>query len=70
MEHAPDRHLPQQLSLLPTRDDLPLRFRLDERTRRRGLAHVAQIRALLAARAANVPTRSSSYAAGRQRPAA
>ena len=37
---------PEQLtflgSLAPT--DVPLQFRLDERTRRRGLAHIARIR--------------------------
>jgi hypothetical protein len=38
---------PQQLSLLaPT--NVPLQFRLDERTRRRGLAHIALIRQQLA----------------------
>lgn len=40
---------PQQLSLLPS-SDLPPRFRLDAETRRRGLRHVAEIRARLAAR--------------------
>jgi hypothetical protein len=47
---------PQQLALLT--DDtlplqaLPLQFRLDQHTRARGLAHVAAIKAQLAARAA------------------
>lgn len=42
---------PTQLALLdPT--SLPLQFRLDQRTRERGLAHVAAIKAQLAARAA------------------
>ena len=46
--------VPEQLALLA--DDasvatLPLQFRLDQRTRERGLAHIAQLRAQLAARA-------------------
>lgn len=40
-----------QLRLLDT-SDLPLQFRLDKATRERGLAHVAELRRLLAARAA------------------
>jgi hypothetical protein len=45
-----DKHdAPQQLSLLPT-PDVPVRFRLDEATRRRGLQHIAEIRAQLATR--------------------
>ena len=43
---------PEQLSLL-TPVSVPLQFRLDERTRRTGLRHVAELRALLAAQAAN-----------------
>jgi hypothetical protein len=39
---------PEQLALL-TVSDPPLQFRLDQRTRERGLAHVAAIRAQLAA---------------------
>jgi hypothetical protein len=42
---------PQQLSLLA--GDVPLQFRLDERTRRSGLAHVAQLRAQMLAQAAS-----------------
>jgi hypothetical protein len=38
----------EQLTLLPP-TDVPLRFRLDEATRRRGLQHVAEIRRMLAA---------------------
>jgi hypothetical protein len=41
----------QQLSLLPAAD-VPLQFRLDSATRRRGLRHVAEIRQLLAERQA------------------
>ena len=39
---------PEQLKLL-TVSDPPLQFRLDQRTRERGLAHVAAIKAQLAA---------------------
>lgn len=42
---------PEQLSLLP-QPAAPLRFRLDEATRRRGLRHIAEIRAQLEHRAA------------------
>ena len=42
---------PQQLSLLPPAD-LPVRFRIDEATRQRGLRHIAEIRTLLAERQA------------------
>ena len=37
---------PEQLTLLPA-DAVPLRFRLDEATRLRGLRHIAEIRAQL-----------------------
>jgi len=48
---------PAQLSLPlpatpPVPASLPLQFRLDQRTRQRGLAHIAAIKAQLAARAA------------------
>jgi hypothetical protein len=56
---------PQQLALLPSptlssskrssskrSSSVPLQFRLDEATRRRGLQHVAELRRLLAARQA------------------
>ena len=49
---------PEQLKLLPEAD-APLRFRLDDATRRRGLRHVAEIRAQLErqrAAAAAAPT--------------
>lgn len=41
----------EQLALL-SEVDLPIQFKLDQRTRQRGLAHVAALRAQLAARAA------------------
>lgn len=42
---------PQQLTLLPSAD-VPLRFRLDADTRRRGIRHIAEIRQQLAERQA------------------
>lgn len=46
---------PEQLTLLRT-SDLPAQLRLDQRTRERGLAHVAEIRRQLATmRAAHEP---------------
>ena len=39
----------QQLTLLPA-PDVPVQFRLDEATRRRGLRHVAEIKRQLADR--------------------
>jgi hypothetical protein len=56
----------EQLQLLPTRD-LPLQFRLDRRTRERGLAHVAQIKARLAASAETRAATSAAAPAARQR---
>jgi hypothetical protein len=47
----PERSIVQQLSLLPAAE-VPLQFRLDAATRRRGLRHVAEIRQLLAERQA------------------
>lgn len=43
---------PQQLSLLPPAE-VPVQFRIDEATRRRGMRHIAEIRAQLAARQAD-----------------
>ncbi|MCB1001202.1 MAG: hypothetical protein KDB40_18045 [Acidimicrobiales bacterium] len=45
---------PEQLTLLAPAD-VPLQFRLDRRTRERGLAHIAEIRRQMAARAAQAP---------------
>jgi hypothetical protein len=51
-----ENETPQQLTLLPrptqSSSTVPLQFRLDEATRRRGLQHVAELRRLLAARQA------------------
>ena len=41
----------QQLTLLPA-PEVPVQFRLDEATRRRGLRHLAEIRLQMAARQA------------------
>jgi hypothetical protein len=49
-EHTADHT--GQLRLLDT-SDLPLQFRLDKATRERGLAHVAELRRLLARNAAH-----------------
>jgi len=54
---------PEQLTLLPA-DAVPVRFRLDEATRRRGLAHIAEIRAQLNRSRAE---RAAQAAAGRGR---
>jgi len=48
MEARPNAH---QLTLLPA-PDVPVQFRLDEATRRRGLRHIAEIRLQLAEREA------------------
>ena len=53
----------EQLTLLPV-DTVPVQFRLDEATRRRGLRHIAEIRARLAERPA------TAQPDGRRRPAA
>jgi hypothetical protein len=60
---------PEQLMLLPP-TDVPLQFRLDERTRRRGLEHIAQIRRQLAEQAAKrqaPPERRVSHRSAPQR---
>ena len=46
-----ERSSSQQLTLLPA-PEVPVQFRLDEATRRRGLRHIAEIRLQLAARQA------------------
>lgn len=58
---TPD-HAPEQLSLL-TQSELPLQFRLDRRTRERGLANIAAIRRQLAANAARRAAPAPSKAA-------
>jgi hypothetical protein len=46
---APEDDVVEQLSLLP-RAEVPVRFRLPDETRQRGLRHIAEIRNVLAAR--------------------
>jgi hypothetical protein len=45
----------EQLTLLAV-SELPVQFRLDQRTRQRGLAHIAAIRRQLAAKATDATT--------------
>jgi len=54
---------PEQLTLLPEAT-VPLRFRLDEATRRRGLRHAAELRAALEAGSAAPPVVSSEERPG------
>ena len=61
-----ERSSSQQLTLLPA-PDVPLQFRLDEATRRRGMRHIAEIRLQLATRQA---ARSTTPADSRRRTAA
>ena len=49
----------EQLTLLPV-SELPLQFRLDQRTRERGLAHIAAIRRQLASKAIDLRTTTAS----------
>ncbi|HRE02838.1 MAG TPA: hypothetical protein PLV68_16170 [Ilumatobacteraceae bacterium] len=64
---------PEQLRLLDG-SDVPLAFRLDERTRRRGLAHIAELRTIIARQAAarhlSAETQAELHAVGSRRPAA
>lgn len=46
-----EHDVPQQLTLLPS-SDVPVQFRLDADTRRRGQRHIAEIRRMLADRRA------------------
>ena len=55
-----------QLSLFPPANSVPERFRLDEATRRRGLRHVARIRAQLEARYPSKPAARSPVRATRR----
>jgi hypothetical protein len=63
----------EQLTLLPV-SELPLQFRLDQRTRERGLAHIAAIRRQLAAKTSDVhatttPTEAAKFDGQRHRAA-
>jgi hypothetical protein len=66
IEGMTERSTAQQLTLLPA-PDVPLQFRLDEATRRRGMRHIAEIRLQLAARQA---ARSATPSEIRRRTAA
>lgn len=46
-----EHDVPQQLTLLPS-SNVPVQFRLDADTRRRGQRHIAEIRRMLADRQA------------------
>jgi hypothetical protein len=46
-----EHDVPQQLTLLPS-SNVPVQFRLDADTRRRGQRHIAEIRRMLAERQA------------------
>jgi len=50
MDHTTSTTAPEQLALLAP-PPLPVQFLLDQRTRQRGMAHVAAIKAQLAERA-------------------
>ena len=50
----------QQLSLLQV-SELPVQFRLDQRTRQRGLAHIAEIRRQLAAKSVHPTTNQHAH---------
>ncbi len=50
----------EQLSLLAV-SELPIQFRLDQRTRVRGLAHIAAIRRQLAAKATDTSVHTTDF---------
>ena len=58
---------PEQLTLLAV-SELPIQFRLDQRTRERGLAHIEAIRRQLAAKASGV-TESTEFSSQQHRAA-
>jgi hypothetical protein len=51
---------PEQLTLLAV-SELPIQFRLDQRTRERGLAHIAAIRRQLAAKASGTTAETTEF---------
>ena len=59
---------PEQLTLLAV-SELPIQFRLDQRTRERGLAHIAAIRRQLAAKASGISAETTEFG-GQQHQAA
>jgi hypothetical protein len=60
-EHVPHPELPQQLRLIESDElaEVPERFRLDERTRRIGLAALARVKAQLAEQNARLAERDA-----------
>jgi hypothetical protein len=52
---------PEQLTLLAV-SELPIQFRLDQRTRERGLAHIAAIRRQLAAKSSGITAETTETA--------
>ena len=52
---------PEQLTLLAV-SELPIQFRLDQRTRERGLAHIAAIRRQLAAKTSGISADPAEFA--------
>jgi hypothetical protein len=57
-----ENDLPGQLTLLPS--NVPVQFRIDADTRRRGLRHIAEIRLVLSQREARRAEAAGSGAAG------
>jgi hypothetical protein len=65
MTNTTTNSTPEQLTLLPAAD-VPVQFRLDDATRRRGLRHIAEIRARLdSARSATGSPAPPGRSAGR-----
>jgi hypothetical protein len=52
---------PEQLTLLAV-SELPVQFRLDQRTRERGLAHIAAIRRQLAEKSSGITAETTEFA--------
>ena len=59
---------PEQLTLLAV-SELPIQFRLDQRTRERGLAHIAAIRRQLSEKGSGITVEKAEFS-GQQHKAA
>ena len=59
---------PEQLTLLAV-SELPIQFRLDQRTRERGLAHIAAIRRQLAEKGSGITAETNEFAGQHHRAA-
>ncbi len=68
MDDTTSTTAPEQLALLAP-PPLPLQFLLDQRTRQRGMAHVAAIKAQLAERALAQQPRDEATVPGRRKAA-